>query len=353
MTSPQQQQAQILQLLKYFNYGMITFGLVGNSLSFVIFARSSKFAKSSIGIYYKYMAIFDNFNAIYLLIVIASTLASNGHQHQQHELHHQSRITCKLFYYMSASLGKIPSWLQALFAIDQCLDSNKRNLIMKKLKSQISLILAIITSHLVIYVPMLFIMDVYQYSAFHHQHVLANNTRVDVMISSSVCGLAKKSYPLTSKIMPIMALIDGSLVPFLIMMITTGLIMRSLIVSRKNVESNGIRATTTTTTVFSDSIINRNRRNTSLISRNRNVKREFKFGVNAMVLNVLFILLTAPINLAYIVPIGGEHAKLVQAIFLLLYYTNYSTRFLTSFCVNSIFRNECLVLLRIRSDNSH
>ena len=100
--------------MKSFRCLLITSGVAGNLLSFLVFSRSRTFKNNSISTYGKALAIADMF-ILFDLAYELSLLTLDSH------LPSQSDLACKLFYYFSIAFTSIPGWILAVFSVDKLL----------------------------------------------------------------------------------------------------------------------------------------------------------------------------------------------------------------------------------------
>ena len=120
-----------------------------------------------------------------------------------------------------------------------------------------------------------------------------------------------------------MYIIQYTLVPFAIMLLTSGLIFKALISSRQRLES------------YQESRELRQRRG-----------RDLKFGANSIALNCMFVVLITPISLSYLIIIPDVELHLTFFLTtVLLYYIKFSMPIFTYCLSNSIFRRELLFMV--------
>ena len=120
-------------------------------------------------------------------------------------------------------------------------------------------------------------------------------------------------------------LIESSLIPFSIMIVTTVVTVKALFSSRIRLESQ----------------------------ENREMKlrraKDMKFAATSIVLNVLYAILQSPISLSYIVSIQETNTYLLLAnVAGVLYYMNFSIPFFAYLLSNSIFKREFFKLFRLK-----
>lgn len=128
------------------------------------------------------------------------------------------------------------------------------------------------------------------------------------------------------KAVNILYLVQSTFVPFAIMLTTTLITVRVLFLSRSRVQFNNSRE----------------------MSQRR--RRDIKFAVNSVALNVLFFIFLTPITLVYLIPIPDPDLYLlVYLTFVNIYFLNFSVPFFIYLVFNSIFRRELLKSLHMTS----
>jgi hypothetical protein len=266
--------------------------ILGSAISCIIFSRKA-FKKSSIGIYCRSLAVFDLY-ITYNFVLGIVTLFPNT------EFILASDLICKLAYFISSGISSIPGWVLVAFSFDQLIIVSRTDRF-KFFDFQHSIILTILLVQCATSTPTIF------YSGLR-VYLLENNMTFFSCDSFSI-------------VMPIIYLIESCTIPFVLIIVSTSLIVRILIKSRRNI-STGLQAT-------------------AQMTRRR---QEYKFAFNSVVLNVLFIVLTFPLLLSYIVSIN----LLIKQIFFALFYLNFALHFWVHLAFNSIFRNEFFKVFRIK-----
>ena len=290
--------------LYYFIYVINFATLLGSIFTFVVFSRKV-FEKSSIQIYCQSLAIFDLFVLVPLLVGFIGAV-------QNVSITTVDDFWCKFVNFVTVGLSPIPGWILVVFSLDQLVivSMTRRFPLFKKKWFQCSLIAGIFVFHCGLYS-----------STF----VLIGRLKI------AVNGGYDISCDTMSLVIPIIYLIESSLIPFIIIVIITILIVRILVKSRRRVSIT-----------------------VSLPAGNRSASlktRELKFAFNSVVLNFFFIALTSPQIFHYIFP-EEDYAlnDLVTTICFVFFYLNFALHFWVHFVVNSVFRTEVLIILRIRKD---
>lgn len=283
--------------LYYTSTGIIALSVLGSIFSFVVFSRK-QFQKSSISLYCKWLAIFDLYLLFNLVICLINILGNI-------DLTNTSQIVCKLVYLFSIGISPMPGWVLVAFSIDQLIavSKTKRFKFVNKKLFQYGVISGIFFVNLAIYSPVFWLSGL----------LIANSGNSTI----TYCNMVPS-------IMPYVYLLESSLIPFAIMLVTTTLIIRLLIQLRKRIA---------------------NEISTDDSRRTHNLK----FGFNSAILNIIFILFSTPIVVYYMLPKGNYYVNyFIQNLSLVFFYSNFALHFWIHLIVNSIFRNEFLILLRIR-----
>ena len=77
-------------------------------------------------------------------------------------------------------------------------------------------------------------------------------------------------------------------------------------------------------------------------TNNLTQKRDIRFAITSIALNVLFLCLNAPFSLSSLIPnqVSPEESNIVLFVFLLLTYVNNGTFFYVNIWLNNSFRDE-------------
>ena len=281
--------------------------VLGSLFTFVVFSRKV-FENSSIRIYCRALALFDLFILAPLLTgLIGEIIGDSFTNHID--------FWCTFTNFVNIGISPISAWILVVFSFDRLIavSMTKRFEFAKKKWFQFSIIAGLFIFHCVLYSPVFILIG------------LLNITSTDGTYTYTSCDT-------TSLIIPIIYLIESSIVPFIIIIITTACIVRLLIKSRRR-------------TSVGQEFANRRR---SITIKGK----ELKFAFNSIALNVLLVLLLSPILFHYIFPDEDyDLNELVTTICFVFAYLNYALHFWVHLGVNSVFRNEVLIILRIRKEN--
>jgi hypothetical protein len=277
---------------------VLSFGIVGNIISFIVFSRKT-FSNNSISTYCRSLAVFDCLTIIQLIKDIFTI--SNPYDY----LENWNDVSCKLFFYLSMQYSAIPGWILVAFSIDKMLNMRtSAPIIIKSKLFQWSVVAGIVIFHLLLYSELLISLKV---------------EPIVFMPSIKICN-----FPFLSYFYPFLyaELAETCLIPFIVMIVTSIVTIRLLIRSRGLLERMG----------HSD----KQRR-----------KRDIKFAISSITFNVFFIAFKTPFFTAYIVTGSVNfYADYFMQIsfFLFLFYC--SSNFFIHFATNSIFRRELFVIFR-------
>ena len=289
---------------------VLIMGAVGNVFSFIIFSRN-KFRNTSFSLYFRVLAFSDTFTLLYIINDIPNALFG-------HDLQNRSYFWCKIFRYGLYSIAPVSGWILVVVSLDRMLSIIKPNkfLFMKQTKTQIIICILILVFDLIYYIPLIL------YKDYQKQTNLSNNTS----------ELVYKCVNLEEeRIVDWMDLVNSTLLPFLGLAISTTITLNKLFKSRSK-------------TVIE--IKNTNIQNTKL------KKRDIKFAVISVVLNILFFVFNLPVCVYYLVLTYAEmsvvDANLFFYVTAIWYYLNFGVVFYVNLSANPVFKNELLVFLHLR-----
>lgn len=290
--------------LAYITYGtrgsVNLVGILGNIISFVIFSRSA-FSKNSIGVYCRALALFNCFT----LNQLAADVALFFYDSYPPDF---IDIYCKLSYYITVVGSSITAWILVAFSVDKMLSMKKqpRFDFIKKRSFQLGLIVGIFFFHLVLYIEL----PILLYSG------------LDPKLNETKCI---KPY---DSIIGALYLVEASLIPFIVMVYSSVVIIRTIGQSRRK------------------SIVGK-----EAVRKRRT--RDFKFALTSLSLNFLFISLKLPLVLFYALSSVGfllndDYFQIAT----LLFFANASISFFVYVASNSLFRRELVDCVNIRRRSS-
>ena len=282
---------------------VIFLGLFGNAITFIIYSRPA-FEKNSISTYCRALAIFDCFTIVEF--VYDGSIALFGFV-----LTNYTDLNCVMFYYIAIAFGAIPGWILIAFSIDKLLSmKNMGNSIIKRRLFQYIVIISIVLVNLLLYIVIPIELRLVSLNYTNNTLMICDLTslRLDTFVSG-------------------MYLIEGSILPFLIMFTTSIISIRLIRKSSKNLNK--------TQTGFRD-------------TRN---KRDARFAVTSIVFNFMFIILKLPIIvlavLKTLIP-GLNSTDLLLEVTYLVYFLNFSIGLIVHLISNNLFRSEFCQVFRLK-----
>lgn len=288
------------------NVVIIIVGFVGNIFSYVIFSRKC-FKRTSIAFYCKSLAIFDFFSIAQLCLDLGGLITNK-------DLYHTTQ-GCKVALIFNMVFSPMPAWILVFFSIDQMLDVCRFSRIIELIRKrsfQIALISTTLIFHVLVYLPIPFLLK-----STNITFIIAETNFTE----SEKCDLKNK----TLRPFSIIYLFVDNFIPFVALMVTTSVIFKCLYKSRQNLMMS--------TTAARE-------------PKERRQRRDRKFGVSSVTLNILFIVLTYPVNFSFMFPNDNFCLDwFIKSVCMLFFYANYSLHFCTHLCVNSLFRKEFMQLI--------
>lgn len=291
-------------IISYIEFAVWIVALFGNILSFIVFSRDS-FAQNSINVYCRAMSIFDSFIIINIVDYFYSRILNN-------QIFLTSMLMCKMNNYLVLSMSSITEWVLVMFSFDKmiCVTQMTKFSFFKKPKFQVCMITVITLINLAIYTPVPVWINFELYPMGHNSSIFACS--IDTVPFFKTIGM--------------IYLIESTLVPFALFMLTTFVIIIAIYKSSKNLQR---------TISFTQQYKHRR-------------AKDRKFAFNSIVLNLLFIIFKLPISLCFIVDLGqNELSYFVIIMSEFAFFLNPCTRFFSYLLINSIFRRELVLLLRL------
>lgn len=287
---------------------LVLIGLIGNVITFIIFSRPV-FEKNSISVYCRALVIADSFTFVNLIYDIGIAFFDiNFVDH--------SDFACVLINYTGMIFGALNGWILITFSIDKLLNMKSiGNSLIKKRWFQYAVIISLFIFHVLLYLEV----PIYlRLSSFD----VSNMTLT--FCSFSLMPFATLTIS--------MYLLEGNIVPFIVIFTTSIISIRTI---RKS---------------------SRNLMNSQLSLSNIRNKRDVKFAVTSITFNILFIVLRMPgmvliVLSTYIssLSISGLELQLT----LLLYFMNYSIGVIVHLVSNNLFRAEFFLLFRCEKTNAN
>lgn len=283
--------SQLSRVFLIIRIAIIISGLIGNIRR-----------NNSISTYYRAIAIFDCFTIFDLIVSIGLVFFDTFYATY-------SDATCKLYFYVGMAFGSIPGWILIGFSIDKVLSMKRIGTnIFKKKSVHYGYILAVVLTNLLLYIGLPIYLQVTHFNVF--------GMTFDVCDSSTLSfgGFISTIY-----------LVEGSLLPFSIMLTTSIYSIKIIRDSAKNIERSS---------------------NGNVADRN---SRDFKFAITSGVFNISFIVLKLPLTmvvfLANFIP-GLLTAYDLLSVVATISFIHYSSSFLIHLMSNSIFRRELISFIK-------
>ena len=291
----------------------IIIGLIGNVLAFLVFSRKA-FARSSINIYCRGLAISDCF-------MIAYTIFTVGSQYVTTYSVNKYTITCKIMYFFLTTISPVSGWILVAFSIDQaiCVTNTQRFQFTKRRNFQIGVLVFLAIFHTGAYIGIPILLELKNITVVAYGY----------NITAQTCALTN-----IPNMKPILFIyfVESNILPFIIMVLTTAYIIWELRKSTRRLETS-----------FS----------TKSVNSNSKKSRQKRYALNSVALSLLFITLTCPVVVEVLFPSGDYvYDTFAYRICSFFFYMNYSCHFFTHLIVNSVFRREFLTMIGFRSFRS-
>ena len=282
----------IHHIVNYSMLNFIIFGAIGNFMCFRIFTLT-KLNKYPISIYFRAISIFDS---VMLIHGVHFYIRDNS----TFNMKYVDSILCKMWPYFLYAIGPISGWLMVIVSLDRFLSIMfpRRFPLIHKSSFQLAIIFSIVVCNYVLYSSMIW--------------------RSEFQSVSNGTNKCVQYFNIDSSIY-LIDLINSALLPFLIMFFMSISLITFVHRSRSRSRSN----------------------NSSSSS-----KRDIKFAITVVSLNIMFFVLNLPIcisNLPFL-SLGSSFGDISAA----FYYASYSLGFYVQFLVNSDFRHEFLRMVKIK-----
>ena len=291
---------------------VIVVGIVGNILSYVVYSRKT-FSKTSCGFYFRALSISDS---VYLLIMILEFMAAG----LEIDLRNYSDLSCKIIWFALYIPPTVSSWFEALVSFDRMINivAPSKMMFLRTRKVTILLVIAVICIQTSIYTPVLYF---YQLIVDFNSSGLAIGSTNGSSISylnfsdSITCASASSTY---ANILSLYDLIYSTLTPFVVMSISTIVILVKVFKSRHKITSRG--------------------------RKSRRDNKDIQFTITSVSLCLLFFVLNIGITtfmlLASFNLVAYQDFQLLLSIVCVFFLMDYSLKFYVYFLVNHNFRAE-------------
>lgn len=291
--------AEFENIMRYVKIAMISTGIIGNLITVIIFSRKA-FMKNSISTYTQALAISQCLILIQLIIDVNSLVNKT-------QLQNLNDGWCKAVMYIQTETNAIPGWILVAFSVDKTLSMRRIQIsLLKNIWFQRLVIAIIVVFNLILYIEIPITIKLQQYSNY---------------VKILYCDFATLDY---FTVFIVINLLESTLIPFAIMMISSVVTIRLLYKSRRSLEKAGN--------------VNRERKS-----------RDAKFAITSIAFNFMYMLLKTPNFVWYILYANKiSMSPYFLSISFFLFLVNCSATFFVNFATNSIFRRELFILFRLR-----
>ena len=288
-------------VFKIFPAGILLFGFIGNTTGFIVLS-SKNLKKLGTRNMYKYLLVSDT---LYLsqLIILYMQFGYGG----VYDLTITSSLFCKIFNFLNYSMATISPMLTIYISIERYIAATypSKRFLFKKNRNQLIYILIVI----------LYLGAFYLVYPFYYDVILSGSGN-DSYLS---CNFIDSS---SHSVLSYLFLANSALMPFIIMIIFTTLLCYTIFKSRNRIQANHSQ------------------------EENKTFKRDLKFTITSIGLNLIFIALNLPVSLAILVPDYQQSIVFVFSYF--LFYLSYGVNFYILLVFNSIIRTEFINLFKFK-----
>ena len=291
---------------KIFAPFLAAFGLITNILVMMVYSRS-RFKKLPTRNFWRLLSFIDILNVIQII----KHFLKNAFRIQPKLM---SQLMCKLVGYLS-HFNSISAWLLVFISLERFFSIlyPRFSKVLQLKSSQIIACLIIFIFNLLFYSQRFVYDNLFELFNNSVQNNQTNNQQIVCSITSTYSG--------AFLVFKWIDLVISVLVPFILMFFCSIFLIRSIYLSRKRV------------LVTSHSLPEKKR-----------LQRDIRFSITTVLLNVIFIAFNLPINIYLI---QGSRDLFYFSIVDSLYYSSYVVNFFVYFTVNSIFREEFLLMCHL------
>jgi hypothetical protein len=305
MSSEDEIWKKVILGLNYCYPVIVVFGTIANILAFIIFSRK-RFENTIFSTYFRFMLVVDTIGLVYLCLAKFLNFQFGINIRDFNE------SLCRLSLQLAYSVPPISAYILVAISIDRWLTITKPTflIIRKKFSFQILVCIGIVIANF-IYNGQLF------FSYIGTREKNPNSTRLRCLIP----------YPDT---LSMMDLINSTIIPFLLMIVSTALTIKSVFdSSRKNQSTNQVQ------------------------TERQTRRRDIKFAITSIAFNIIFLILNLPFALSAVIPnttMSDIESYFLVILLLFLTYLNHATDFFINISVNKIFREELKILFCIKTN---
>jgi hypothetical protein len=318
------QEAQRI-IFVYFGPVLIAVCLIGNLFTFVIYSRKS-FRKWPFSLYMRALNISDSFGAILFLRLVYRI----GYGIELNITH---QFFCTFSYYSICSVTVMSAYLLCIFSFDRTATivfANKFGFL-KKRWFQIGAIVTIVVYALIAYIGIPIMSQLYTNKKIRNVTFTFidkrgnRTTRSRILIEESLeCVFLKSSSDVIGAFYYYFDLANAVIVPFTLMITFTVISILRIYKSRANSSSSS-----------------------SPPNKFKLKRKEVNFAIVSITANLSFLILSTPVTLAPILPIGDPLlSNIYDTIGRFLFYSNFGSMFFVNIITNKLFKRELIGIFR-------
>ena len=284
-------------------FALLLLGIFGNTMGIAVFCRKNM-DKISTNKIYRLILFLDTF-------FLSTQIFEDSALSLGLDLRSLSTLSCKIRYYWNYSIGPVSPWLLVYITIERYVAIKYTSIkILKQHNFQKLIIVLIFIYNLGIYSPFAILKQVY--------------SAIDDNNNNETYYYCDFENNIQYTIMTSLDLINSALLPFFIMTASSCALIHTILKVRLRI------------------IDMRSKKD------KKKLRRDIRFGGSSIVLNIFFVILNLPLCVTNIFfpPLDD----FTYNIFIVVFYAIYCINSYILFFFNSIFRNEFLVMLKLRKE---
>jgi hypothetical protein len=296
--------ADLFRVIYYFYLVVVIVGTVANVLAFIVFSRK-RFQNTVFSTYFRVLLIIDTIGLVYLTLGKFLNFEFNINLRNLHI------VLCKLTMPIAYSIPPISAYITVMISFDRWLTIAKPTvlLIRKNKIFQVLICVAIIVINF-LYNGQLF------FSYFENDSSSNSSSKYCLVVDYEALST--------------MDLINSTILPFFLMLLFTLLTIKAVFQASKVIRQSIARPVSV---------------NSNTSTRNNSLKRrDIKFAITSISLNVIFLILNAPFTiysfLADYVLDPSQITWISIIVLLFLTYCNHAIVFFINISINRQFREE-------------
>ena len=280
----------------YFSPIVFIVGFTGNLFGMIVLSRKNLQSKLYMSHVYMYLLISDMF---YLITQLPITNIQQSYPSINPLI--MAEWFCKLWVYTDLALANTSTMILLYISVERLVAVKfpAKRLTLRKHKSILMFTIVITVINLIYYIP------VYMYYHLNISNVNETN------LTSVSCTISTKD----NQVISWMYLVFGEALPDLLMILCTLSLCMTIFQSRGRTEAN------------------------------RNIRKDVRFTITSITLNLAFIALTLPISVVNF--FSNIFVDTIFSFCNILFFSAYAVNFYFLFAFNSIFREEIFSLMRI------